>query len=129
MALAAFENTDKLDYYGFDLFEDATIETDKEDFNVKAHNTMEAVNKRLEEFKAKMKEKNKTFNFVLTKGNTRETLKAENLFNFLPDIDYAFIGGGDSITTKQSDYECLKHVPVVVVDNYFTKDKDGNTVK
>ena len=47
----------KLDYYGFDLFEDATIETDKEDFNVKAHNTMEAVNKRLEEFKAKMKKK------------------------------------------------------------------------
>ena len=76
-----------------------------------------------------MKEKNKTFNFVLTKGNTRETLKAENLFNFLPDIDYVFIGGGDSITTKQSDYECLKHVPVIVVDNYFTKDKDGNTVK
>ena len=45
MALAAFENTDKLDYYGFDLFEDATIETDKEEFNVKAHNTIEAVEK------------------------------------------------------------------------------------
>ena len=55
-----------------------------------------------------MKEKNKTFNFVLTKGNTKETLKAENLFNFLPDIDYAFIGGGDSIATKQSDYDCFK---------------------
>ena len=50
MALAAFENTDKVDYYGFDLFEDATIETDKEEFNVKAHNTIEAVNKRLKEF-------------------------------------------------------------------------------
>ncbi len=129
MALAAFENTDKVDYYGFDLFEDATIETDKEEFNVKAHNTMEAVNKRLEEFKVKMKEKNKIFNFVLTKGNTRETLKASNLFEFLPDIDYAFIGGGDSITTKQSDYDCLKHIPVIVVDNFFAKDKDGNTVK
>ena len=129
MALAAFENTDKVDYYGFDLFEDATIETDKEEFNVKAHNTMEAVNKRLEEFKVKMKEKNKIFNFVLTKGNTRETLKASNLFEFLPDINYAFIGGGDSITTKQSDYDCLKHIPVIVVDNFFAKDKDGNTVK
>ncbi len=129
MALAAFENTDKVDYYGFDLFEDATIETDKEEFNVKAHNTMEAVNKRLEEFKVKMKEKNKIFNFVLTKGNTRKTLKAENLFNFLPDIDYAFIGGGDSIVTKQNDYDCLKHIPVIIVDNFFAKDKDGNTVK
>ena len=90
---------------------------------------MEAVNKRLEEFKVKMKEKNKVFNFVLTKGNTRETLKASNLFEFLPDIDYAFIGGGDSIATKQSDYDCLKHIPVIVVDNFFAKDKDGNTVK
>ena len=106
-----------------------TIETDKVEFNVKAHNTMEAVNKRLEEFKVKMKEKNKTFNYVLTKGNTRETLKAENLFKFLPDIDYTFIGGGDSIATKQSDHDCLKHIPVVVIDNYFSKDKDGNTVK
>ena len=129
MALAAFENTDKVEYYGFDLFEDATIETDKEEFNVKAHNTLEAVEKRLKDFAKKMKEKNKTFNFVLTKGNTRETLKAENLFNFLPDIDYAFIGGGDSIATKKSDYDCLKHIPVIVLDNYFSKDKDGNTVK
>ena len=129
MALASFENTDTVEYYGFDLFEDATIETDKEEFNVKAHNTMEAVEKRLEEFKVKMKEKNKTFNYVLTKGNTRETLKAENLFKFLPTIDYAFIGGGDSIATKQSDYDCLKHIPVIVIDNYFSKDKDGNTVK
>jgi len=129
MALAAFENTDRVTYYGFDLFEDATIETDKEEFNVKAHNTLEAVQKRLDEFKVKMKEKNKIFNFVLTKGNTKETLRASNLFEFLPDIDYAFIGGGDSITTKQSDYDCLKHIPVIVVDNFFAKDKDGNTVK
>jgi len=129
MALASFENTDTVEYYGFDLFEDATIETDKEEFNVKAHNTLEAVEKRLEEFQNKMKEKNKTFNFVLTKGNTRETLKADNLFKFLPSIDYAFIGGGDSIQTKQSDYDCLKHVPVVVMDNYFTKDTDGNEVE
>ena len=129
MALAAFENENLVNYYGFDLFEDATIETDKEEFNVKSHNTLEAVEKRLEEFKIKMKEKNKTFNYVLTKGNTREELKVDNLFDYLPPIDYAFIGGGDSIQTKQSDYDCLKHVPVVVMDNYFSKDEDGNEVE
>ena len=35
MALAAFENTDKLDYYGFDLFEDATIEQIKKSLMLK----------------------------------------------------------------------------------------------
>tara|TARA_R110000803_G_scaffold50086_1_gene104042 strand:- start:1046 stop:2566 length:1521 start_codon:yes stop_codon:yes gene_type:complete len=129
MALAAFENENLVNYYGFDLFEDATIETDKEEFNVKSHNTLEAVEKRLEEFKNKMAEKNKTFNYFLTKGNTREELKVDNLFDYLPPIDYAFIGGGNSIKTTQSDYDCLKHVPVVVIDNYFSKDEDGNEVE
>jgi hypothetical protein len=126
MALASFENVDVVDYYGFDLFEDATLETDKEEFNVKPHNTLEAVQKRLEDFKNKMAEKNKTFNFTLTKGNTRRTLKDRKSFAWgTPDkIDYAFIGGGNSITTAKSDYESLKHVPVIVIDHYFSEDED-----
>jgi hypothetical protein len=129
MALAAFENTDKVEYYGFDLFEDATTETDLEEFNVKAHNKLAAVEQRLTDFSNKMKEKNKTFTFVLTKGNSKETLKAENLFNFLPTIDFALIGGGNSIKTAQSDYDCLKHISVVVLDHYFLADKEGNDVQ
>ena len=129
MALAAFENTDKVEYYGFDLFEDATTETDLEEFNVKAHNKLAAVEQRLTDFSNKMKEKNKTFTFVLTKGNSRETLKAENLFNFLPTIDFALIGGGNSIKTAQSDYDYLKHISVVVLDHYFLADKEGNDVQ
>lgn len=129
MALAAFENTDIVAYYGFDLFEDATTETDMEEFNVKAHNTYDAVEKRLTDFRKKMKEKNKTFNFVLTKGNSRETLHTENLFDFLPNIDFAMIGGGNSIPTVQSDYNAVKHVPVVAIDHYFMPDKEGNDVE
>ena len=91
MSLTAFEYTDKVEYYGYDLFEDGTTETDLEEFNVKAHNTMAAVYKRLTEFKDKIKEKKKTFTFVLTKGNSRKTLKEKNLFNFLPDIDFALM--------------------------------------
>jgi len=120
MALAAFEHTDKVSYWGFDLFEDATIEIDREEFNVKAHNTIEAVRKRFLDFKHKMKEKNKTFNFSLTKGNSRRTLKE----TYFPKVDFAFIGGGNSIKTTQSDYNNLKHIPIIMIDHYFSKDEE-----
>jgi hypothetical protein len=129
MALAAFEHTDKVVYYGFDLFEEATTETDLEEFNVKAHNKLSAVEKRLTDFAAKMKEKNKEFQYVLSQGNTRETLYVDNLFKFLLEIDFALVGGGNSIKTVQSDYNAVKHVPVVVLDHYFLADKEGNDVQ
>jgi len=50
MALASFDNNDKVHYIGYDLFEDATTQTDKEEFNAKPHNTKAAVVKRLDEF-------------------------------------------------------------------------------
>ena len=118
MALAAFETQDSITYYGFDLFEDANSEIDEEEFNFKAHNKVDAVIKRFTEFANKMKEKNKTFNFTVLKGNSRETLK-----NYNKKIDLALIGGGNSIPTVKSDYENLKHIPVVVFDHFFTKDE------
>ena len=129
MALTAFEYTDKVTYYGFDLFEEGTTETDLEEFNVKAHNTMAAVEKRLKEFSKKMKEKNKDFQYVLTQGNTRETLYVDKLFDFLLDIDFALVGGGNSIKTAQSDYTAVKHIPIVMMDHYFLADKDKNDVE
>ena len=118
MALAVFETEDSVTYYGFDLFEDANSEIDDEEFNFKAHNKIEAVTKRFAEFSKKMKEKNKTFNFSLLKGNSKETLKSYN-----KKVDFALIGGGNSIPTVKSDYENLKHIPVVVFDHFFTKDE------
>ncbi len=47
MALAAFEHTDRVHYIGFDLFEEATEESDEYEMNSKAHNTLSAVQKRL----------------------------------------------------------------------------------
>jgi len=129
MALTAFEYTDKVTYYGFDLFEEGTTETDLEEFNVKAHNTMTAVEKRLKEFSKKMKEKNKDFQYVLTQGNTRETLYVDKLFDFLLNIDFALVGGGNSIKTAQSDYTAVKHIPIVMMDHYFLADKDKNDVE
>ena len=121
MALAAFQKTDEVHYIGYDLFEDATTETDHEEFNVKPHNTLEAVHKRLVEFSDHVKEKeNKEFTFQLTKGNVRETLLKKDI----KDVDFALIGSGNSIETVQKEYKILKDVPVVVGDHYFTKESE-----
>ena len=99
MALTAFEYSNTFTYYGYDLFEDATVQTDLEEFNGKAHNKLSAVKNRLKEFAEHVKEnKNKNFIFELHKGNTRETLKDQGEW-----FDMAFIGGGNSITTVAHD--------------------------
>jgi len=121
MALAAFQNSDSVHYIGFDLFEDATPQTDHEEFNVKPHNTKAAVQKRFEEFAEHIKEKeNKTFTFELTKGNVRETLNKLDKTK----IDFALIGSGNSEKTVQIEYNAFKDVPVVVADHFFTEDHE-----
>jgi len=122
MALAAFETQDELIYRGFDLFEDGTTETDDEEFNLKAHNTQSAVIKRLQDFRAKMLEKEKVFTFQIGKGNSREILKDRTDLK----ADLVLIGGGNSIETARSDYANLKHNPIVIMDNYFREDEDKN---
>lgn len=121
MALAAFENVDDVHYRGFDLFEEATDETDKLELNIKAHNLTEAVGHRLAEFTVKMKEQGKKFTHTLYCGNTKETMKGKRF----DDVDLAYIDGGHSYDTVKSDYTFLKDVPVVVFDDYYThKDKE-----
>ena len=118
MALTAFDYTDTFTYHGYDLFEDATIETDHEEFNSKAHNKMSAVQTRLEEFAEHMKQnKNKTFTFELHKGNTRNTLKDQGEW-----FDMALVGGGNSIKTVAHDYDCVKKTPIIMLDHYFRED-------
>ena len=79
---------ENINYYGFDLFEDGTTETDNEEFNLKAHNTKSAVIKRLQEFREKMMEKKKVFTFALGKGNSKDILKDCNDLN----ADFVLIG-------------------------------------
>lgn len=122
MAVAAFQYTDSVHYVGFDLFEEATPELDHIELNSKPHNTLAAVTKRLEEFGGKMFEQGKEFTFELFKGDTKQTLKdCESIKN----ADFAYIDGGHSYETVKSDFENLKHIPVLVFDDYFSKDKDG----
>lgn len=68
MALTAFEYSNTFTYYGYDLFEDATVQTDFEEFNGKAHNKLSAVQNRLKEFAEHVKEnKNKILYLNYTK--------------------------------------------------------------
>jgi len=110
MILAA----DAARYVGFDLFEDATAETDKIEFNVKKHPRMKDVHSMLE--------RGSTASIQLVKGNTRETLP-----RFLEEgemFDFAFIDGGHSLETIRSDWECVSQMMtedgVVVFDDYYT---------
>lgn len=123
MALAAFEHTDTVHYIGFDLFEDATDESDKYEMNTKAHNLVEAVSLRLSEFAAKMKEKNKTFIYELHKGDSKITVPS---CKAIQDAEFAYIDGGHSYNTVKNDFDNLKHIPILVLDDYFSKDKKGN---
>jgi len=124
MSLASFETKDKVHYIGFDLFEEANEELDKYELNSKAHNSIKAVDNRLQQFADKMKEKGKDFTFELHKGDSKETLV--NAKESIAKANFAYIDGGHSEETVISDYENLKHCDVIVFDDYFTKDIDGN---
>ncbi len=126
MALAAFDRVDALHYIGYDLFEDATTQTDKEEFNAKPHNTKAAVVKRLEEFKEYIKkEKQKSFTFEIFKGNVRDVLDSKHV----DKVDLALMGSGNSYQTVQHEYNILKNIPVLVGDHFFTEENESEENK
>lgn len=111
MIKAAQQHHEKVDYIGYDLFEDATPETDAEEFNVKEHHTQAEV-------RAKIEKACPGAEIALVKGNTRETLRTIT-------ADFVFIDGGHSIETIKSDYEAVKHSSVIVFDDFYSPLPDG----
>ena len=55
------------------------------------YNTLEAVEKRLEEFKVKMKEKNKTFNYVLTNSDGSEEYVINDMTGYTSTDNYIYL--------------------------------------
>lgn len=100
-------------YTGYDLFETATPELDRQEFNLRNHPPMEKVQSRMQDFCNRYPGR---VQFRLIKGNTRETLKPQN-------ANLAFIDGGHSVETIQSDYEALKGSDIVILDDYYRKDR------
>lgn len=96
-------------YTGYDLFEDATQETDEKEFNVKGHNSVKAV--------AAYIQSETGIKPNLVKGNTHDSLTRTI-------ADFVFIDGGHSIETISHDFEAVKFSDVVVLDDYYTGDID-----
>jgi len=105
-------------YTGFDLFGDASDETDSEEMNVKAHHSIDEVEAKLEAAEV---------DAILIAGNTRTTLPlwAECYEESYPEglYDLAFIDGGHSVETIQSDWDNVKRLMkpggLVVFDDYY----------
>ena len=116
MAAAALKHSPKVHYQGFDLFEEASDQTDADEFNKKKHNTIEAVRGRLAAFG----NENPGFSFELHKGNTRETLSGVEHV-----VDFAYIDGGHSVETIWSDYCAVRDSKVVVFDDYYRSNAAG----
>lgn len=93
-------------YTGYDLFEEATPETDEKEFNVKGHNSVKAVGAFIRSETG--------INPTLIKGDTNKTLK--------PDVvaDFVFLDGGHSVDTIFNDYNAVKNSKIIVMDDYYT---------
>ena len=95
-------------YYGFDLFEDATAETDAVEKNVKPHHSLRSVRAYLD-----------GFDVELYKGNTRQTLS-----QFTKPVDFVWLDGGHSVETIRSDLDNVLRVltpgGLLFLDDYYT---------
>lgn len=103
----------EITYTGYDLFEDATAETDEYEFNIKPHNNHHTIQEKIAENCPGAKVR-------LIKGNTRETLKTHP-----PVGQFCYIDGGHSIETIASDYQLCSHIPMIVFDDYYLPDNTG----
>ena len=119
MAQVAFGKWDHVVYHGYDLFEEASADTDAKEHNVKKHFSLEDVTAKLNEFAAAMKEKGKHFEFHLHRGDTKDTLRE------VAGVDFAWLDGGHSAATIAHDWAQCKRVPVVVFDDYYVADNQG----
>jgi predicted O-methyltransferase YrrM len=98
-------------YIGYDLFDDATAETDAAEMNGKSRAPIDTARNRL----TKIANGNPGFSYQLIKGNTRDTLHGHEV-----KADFVFIDGGHSVETIRGDYEAVKGSRVVVFDDYYT---------
>jgi hypothetical protein len=126
MCREALRHQEKVSYIGFDLFEQATHETDARELNVKTHGDEETVRDKLTHFQTRMLEDHgRILNFTLIAGDSRETLPRVQSFG---GIDLAFIDGGHSVETIESDFNHLKdHAKLIILDDFYEPDDDGST--
>lgn len=108
MLNAALKHHKKVQYYGYDLFED--FDTPLDEFCPKTPAVYNQVKRLLSKYNA-----------TLVRGNTRDTLK-----NTPPpqnSIDFVWLDGGHSLETINSDWENIQHCihkdTVILLDDYY----------
>ena len=103
-----------MEYLGFDLFEEATPETDEHEKNVKPHFTIDQVGKMLQE---------NGLTSELVRGNTNETMPRWIQDNPKKKADLIYIDGGHAVETIRSDFDnalkMIKKGGVIVFDDVY----------
>lgn len=111
-------NINNSSYTGFDLFEEATKETDEIEKNVKKHNSRDSVLRKI---------RGNGIVCELIQGNTNITLPEYVKINS-PKFDFAFIDGGHSVETIANDWKYVKELmlpnSLVVFDDYYENCSD-----
>lgn len=102
-------------YTGYDLFDLNSEDVHRRERWTRPRVKLNDVQNRLEDMR---KQFAGAFEFSLIAGDTRDTLP-------IRAVDFAFIDGGHSIETIQSDYDRLKQSQVVVLDDYYSRDHTG----
>jgi predicted O-methyltransferase YrrM len=104
-------------YTGFDVFEEGDQALDSKELNVKRHEEMVEVAKKLETVGVNR--------FMLVRGDTNKTLWETEVEPF----DFAFIDGGHSLATIQNDfnwvYENIEEGGTIILDDYYIPEVDG----
>ena len=97
-----------VEYHGFDLFETATEDTDRDEINGKGHGSYDIAQARF----AAIGLVHPGFRFALHRGFTTET--------FVTPIraDLAYIDGGHSTDTVLHDYSMVRDSAVIVFDDF-----------
>ena len=114
---AIFMGVSNCYYTGFDLFEEASKETDEQEFNVKKHCEIAEVggNLYVRGFSK----------FALYRGNTNKTLAEVDV----PPFDFCFIDGGHSADTITNDFEWafenISDGGVIILDDYYIPAIEG----
>lgn len=122
MAEAAFAaGATSVSYVGFDTFEEGNDR--QHEGHSKPHANSWHVGNRLNNYSRLMSRKGLVFDYTLIKGNTLETMpKAKEV---VKNASFAYIDGGHSYETTNSDYQHLMHVPFVVFDDVIVDEEEG----
>jgi predicted O-methyltransferase YrrM len=119
MIRAAASPTQEVQYYGFDMFEGMNDKISKKEFNVKKPHSMAEVEKELKKGLSGIRA-----SWLLFKGDTRATLPAAVSKIGPETIDLAWIDGGHSVETVQSDWascaKLLRKEGVALFDDHYS---------